>query len=99
MRSLPWYRPLPVPQPLEWVCAMDDLLTQRVRHCLLCGAYCPSTAMFGIWELSPRRCVAYAMHPACWQGGKATPAVRERLVQRYGAVVGPRHRTEEAGTG
>jgi hypothetical protein len=88
MEALPWYRPLPVLQPVEWLIALDDLLCQRVRHCLLCGAYCTGESIQGIWDLSARRHVAYIMHDTCWRGGAATAAVRVLLGKRYGVVVG-----------
>jgi hypothetical protein len=86
-RPLPWYRPVVLPTPEEWVASLDDLLTQRLRHCLLCGAPCTGESLFGVWDLSNRRNVAYIMHDSCWRGGQATAAVREKLAQRYGVAL------------
>jgi hypothetical protein len=86
-RPLPWYRPVVVSQALDWLAALDDLLTQRVRSCLICGRPVQDVALLGIWDLSRQRNVAYSMHHGCWQEGRATPAVRAVLAARYGDEV------------
>ena len=92
MSHRPWTAPHPAasPPPDDWLVAWDALLCQRLRHCLLCGAPCTGAAIWGIWDLSPQFHVVYIMHPACWQEGRATPAIRALLAARYGEELAAR---------
>ena len=63
----------------DWTIAVDDLMNQRVQHCLLCGALCASTTYTGVWDISPAHSVAYAVHQRCWN----LEAARRVMAQRY----------------
>jgi hypothetical protein len=52
---------------LEWVAALDDLLTQRLSHCTLCGQETGARVSVGIQDLPRQRCVAYSVCPMCCQ--------------------------------
>ena len=70
--------------PRDWLVALDDLLTQRMRHCGLCGAMCGAQIYVGIWDLTSRRSVAYILCLTCQRQPDWEATLRDRLAARYG---------------
>ena len=70
--------------PRDWIPAFDDLLTQRVTRCALCGRESRPQLYAGIWDLTTRRSLAYVVCVACHSQPTWEATLRDRLAARYG---------------
>jgi len=68
---------------VDWLAATDDLLTQRLTHCMDYGDRSPSTTWVGVWDLACGLAVPFMVCARCKRCEGGEVVLREKLEARY----------------
>jgi hypothetical protein len=80
-----WPAPRPAhTAPVDWLVALDDILSQRVLFCTGCGQRGGPDLWIGVWTLhDQQRSLAYPLCAACHRQPDWQARVGVKLAERY----------------
>jgi hypothetical protein len=68
----------------DWTTAMDDVLTERHRHCTACGRQLGTGIRFSVWQTATAA-LACLLCARCRQVDPTGASIARVMRQRYGA--------------